>query len=104
MGTGGLLLGQRVAHDAFANDFGQCDVPADVVEVGAVVLLHQHELLGVAEDDGADVRVFEAGVLLNDGNVPDVELAKLGVAFGNDLLATGDVQEPGDLLVNDSLP
>ena len=47
---------------------------------------------------------FEPGILLHDGNVPAVELAKLGVALLNDFLAAGNVEEAGDLLIDVPFP
>ena len=54
-------------------------MPGHVVQVGAVILAHDEELAAVAEHGGADAGLFEPGILLHDGNVPAIELAKLGV-------------------------
>ena len=103
-GIGGLLLRKRIVMNRVDRDFGELDVLRDILKVRAVKLPHQKELLGVAHDDRSDPRGFELAVLLDNGERPAVELAKLGVAFRHDLFATGHVQEAGYLLEDDSLP
>ena len=49
-------------------------------------------------------RLFEPRILLDDGNVPAIELAKLGVGFLDDFLAAGDVEEAGDFLIHVAFP
>jgi hypothetical protein len=71
----GLVVGQRVIHDRMLGDFRQRDVPAHVVQVRAVVLAHDEELAAVAEHGRTDAALLEPRVLLNDGNVPAIELA-----------------------------
>ena len=58
----------------------------------------------VAEHGGADARLFEPRILLDDGDVPAIELAKLGVGFLNDFLPAGDVEEAGDFLIHVPFP
>ena len=101
---GGLLLGQRIMLHRVDHHFGQLDVLGDVFQVGAVKLPHEEELFRVAHDDGPDAGTFEFAVLLNDGNNPAVELAKLGIAFAHDLFAAGDIEEPGGFLEDDPFP
>ena len=72
--------------------------------VRAVVLAHDEKLAAVAEHGGADARLFEARVLLDDGDVPAIELAKLGVAFLNYFLSAGNVEEAGDFLIHVAFP
>jgi hypothetical protein len=42
--------------------------------------------------------------LLDDGEVPAIELAKLGVGFLNDFLAAGDVEKARDFFIDVPLP
>ncbi len=100
----GLMVGQRVIHYRVLGDFGNGDVARDVVQIGAVVLAHQEKLAAVAEHGGTDARLFETRILLDDGNVPAIELAKLCVAFLHDFLAAGDVEEAGDFLIHIPFP
>ena len=100
----GLVVGQRVIHDCVLRDFRQRDVLAHVVQVRAVVLAHDKELAAVAEHGRTDAALLEPRVLLNDGNVPAIELAKLGVGFLNDFLAAGNVEEAGNFLIHVPLP
>ena len=79
--------------------FGQADVARHVFQVGAIVLAHEEELARVAENGGANAALFEATVLLYDGNIPAVEFAQLRVALLDDFLAAGDVEEAGDFFV-----
>jgi hypothetical protein len=58
----------------------------------------------VAKHGGADARLFEPRVLLDDGNVPAIEFAKLGVGFLDDFLTAGNVEEAGDLLIHVAFP
>ena len=83
---------------------GQLDVLGDVFQVGAVELPHEEELFRVPHDDGPNPRALEFAVLLNNGNNPAVELAKLGVTFAHDLLAAWDIEEPGRFLEDDPFP
>ena len=98
------MVGQRIIHDRVLRHFRECDVFAHVVEVGAVVLSHDKKLAAVAEHGGADARLFETRILLHDGDVPTIELAKLGVALLNDLLPAGNVEEAGDFLIDVPFP
>src|SRR5450755_539758 len=84
--------------------FGETDVAAHVFQIGAIVLAHEEELARVAEDGGANAAFFEAAVLLNDGNVPAIELPHLGVAFFHDLFAAWNVEKARDLLIHIPLP
>ena len=76
----GLLVRQWVVEDRLLGHVGEIDVCADVVEVRSIVLAHEEELAAIAKDGGADAALFEAGVLLHDGDVPAVELSELRVA------------------------
>ena len=58
----------------------------------------------VAEDGGANAAFFEAAVLLNDGNVPAIELPHLRVAFFHDLFAAWNVEKARDFFVDIPLP
>ena len=98
------MVGQRIIHDGVLGDFGKRDVVRDVVQVGAVILAHQIKLAAVAENCGANPALFEPGVLLNDGDVPAIEFAKLGVTFLDDFLAARNVEEPGDFLIHIPFP
>ena len=98
------LLRQRVALDGVEGRLRQRQVAGEVGQVAAVVLAHEEELLRVADDGGADARTLETRVLLDDGHGPAVVLAELGVAFGDDLLAAGGVEKPGELLEQDPFP
>ena len=100
----GLVVGQRIIHDGVLRDFRERDVVRDVVHVGAVILAHQIKLAAVAEHCGANPALFEPGILLNDGDVPAIELAKLRVAFLDDFLAARNVEETGDFLVHVPFP
>ena len=100
----GLMVGQRVIHDGVLRHFGQRDVLAHVLQVGAVVLAHDEKLARVAEHGGADARLFEPRILLDDGDVPAIELAKLRVGFLNDFLSAGNVEEAGDFLIHVPFP
>src|SRR5271154_4475148 len=87
-----LMVGQWIIHYRVLGDFGQRDVLRHILEVGAVVLAHDEKLARVAEHSGADARLFEPGILLDDGNIPAIELAKLGVGFLDDFLSAGNVE------------
>ena len=100
----GLMVGQRVIHYRVLGDFGNRDVPRDVVQIGAVVLAHQEKLAAVPEHGGTDARLFEARILLDDGNVPAIKFAKLRVAFLHDFLAARNVEETGDFLIDIPFP
>ena len=91
-----LVVGQRVIHDCVLRDLWQRDVLAHVVQVCAIILAHDKKLAAVPEHGRTDAALFEPRVLLNDGDVPTVELAKLGVGFLNDFLAAGNVEEARD--------
>ena len=99
-----LLIWQRIREDGVFGQLGEADVAGHVVDVGAVVLPHEEELARIAEDSGADAAFFEAAVLLNDGDVPAVELAHLRVALLHDLFAARDVQQPRDFFIDVPLP
>ena len=73
-------------------------------KIRAVVLAHDEKLARVAEHGGADARLFEPRILLDNGNVPAIEFAKLRVTFLNDFLAAGDVEEAGDFLIHVPFP
>ena len=98
-----LMVWQGIIHDGVLGDFRQRDVLRHVLQVGPVILAHDEKLAGVAEHGGADARLFEPGVLLDDGNVPAIEFPKLGVAFLHDFLSTRNVEEAGDLLIHIAL-
>ena len=98
------MVGQRIIHNRVLGDFGQRDVLRHVLQIRAVVLAHDEKLARVAEHGGADARLFEPRILLHDGNVPAIELAKLGVGFLDDFLPAGDVEEPGDFLIHVAFP
>ena len=68
---------------------GEADVAAHVVEIGAIVLSHEEELARIAEHGGADAAFFEPAVLLDDGDVPAVELPHLRVALLHDCSPPG---------------
>src|ERR1700760_2119382 len=101
---GGLLLRQRVVLYRVDHHLGQLDVLGDVLQIRAVELPHEKELLRVPHDDGPNPGALEFAVLLNNRNNPAVELAKLGVTFAHDLLASWDIEEPGGFLEDDALP
>jgi hypothetical protein len=101
---GGLLLGQRVVLNGIDHHFWQLDVLGDVFQIRTVELPHEEKLFRVPHDDGANPGRFEFAVLLNDGNNPAVEFAKLGVPFAHDFLATGDIEEPSRFLEDDPFP
>ncbi len=105
IGEGGKLLAdlvirQRIIHDGVFRDVREGNVFRDVVQVGPVVLPHQEELAAVPEDSRANSALLEPGVLLDDGDVPTIELSKLRVTFSDDVLAAWNVEEPGDFFVN----
>ncbi len=95
-----LLVGERVAEDGVLGQLGEAEVVGHVFEVGSVVLAHEEKLARVAEDGAADSAFFEPPVLLDDRNVPAVELPHLRVAFFHDLLAAGDVEQARDFLID----
>jgi hypothetical protein len=99
-----LVVGQRIIHDGVLRHFGQRDVLAHVVQIRAVVLAHDEKLARVAEHCGADARLFEPGVLLNDADVPAIKLAKLRVGLLDDFLAAGNVEETGDFFIDVPFP
>ena len=66
----GLVVGERVIHDGVLGDIEQGDVLAHVLQVGPVVLAQDEELAGVAEDGGPDAGLLEAGILLDNRDVP----------------------------------
>src|SRR5580704_16469291 len=88
-----LMVGQRIVHDRVLRDFGQRDVLSHIVQVGAVILPHEEELAGVAKYGGTDARLLESRILLHDGNVPAIELAKLSVTLLHNFLAAGNIEE-----------
>lgn len=91
----GLMIRQRVIPDGVLGHLGQRDVLAHVIEVGAVVLPHDEELARVPEYSGTDARLLEPRVLLHDGDVPAIELAKLGVALLHNFLPARNVEGMG---------
>ena len=84
--------------------FGETDVAAHVFQIGAIILAHKKELARVAEDGGANAAFLEAAVLLNDGNIPAIELPHLRVALFHDLFAARNVEKARDLLVHIPFP
>jgi hypothetical protein len=100
----GLVIRQRIIHDGVPGDLRDGDVLGHVVQVGAVVLAHQEELAAVAENGGANPALFEPGILLHDGDVPAIELAKLGVTFLDDFLPARNVEETGHFLIDIPFP
>src|ERR1700730_1676555 len=74
-----------------------------VFEIGAVVLTHEEKLPRVSEYGGPDTTFLETAVLLNDGDVPAVELSHLRVALLHDLFAAWNIQKPRDLFVHVAL-
>src|SRR6266536_5409100 len=93
-----------MGQDGVLCKFRQSDVGGHVVEIGAVVLAHEEELSAVAEDGGANAAFFETAVLLNNRDVPAIELPHLRVALLDDLFAAWDVQKSRDLFINVPLP
>src|SRR6266481_792717 len=71
-----------------------------VFEIGAIILTHEKKLARVSEYRGTNAAFFEAAVLLNNGNIPAIELAHLRVAFLYDLFAAWNIQKPRDFLVH----
>src|ERR1700731_995784 len=71
-----------------------------VFEIGAIILAHEEKLPRVSEYRRANAAFFEAAVLLNNGNIPAIELAHLRVALFYDLFATWNIQKPRDLFVH----
>ena len=69
----GLMIWQGIIHDRVLGHFGQCDVLCHVLQIRAVILPHDKKLATVAEYSGTDARLFEARILLHDGNVPAIE-------------------------------
>ena len=100
----GLLVGQRIGENCVLRQFGEANVGRHVVEIGAIVLAHEEELARVAEDGGANAAFFEAAVLLNDGDVPAIELPHLRVALFHDLFAAWDVEKARDFFIDVPLP
>ena len=98
------MVGQRIIHDRVLGDFGQRDVMGHVLQIRAVVLAHDEKLAAVAKHGGADARLFEPCVLLDDGNVPAIEFPQLGVRLLDDFLPAGNVEEAGDFLIDVPFP
>src|SRR6266542_847429 len=71
-----------------------------VFQIGAIILTHEEKLSGVSEYRGPNLAFFEAAVLLNNRNVPAIELAHLRVTLLYDLFAAWNIQKPRDLLVH----
>jgi DNA polymerase-4 len=100
----GLMVGQRVIHNRVLRHLWQRDVLAHVFQVRAVVLPHYEKLARVSEYGRADARLFEPRILLHDGDVPAIELPKLGITFLHDFLSAWDVEETGDFLIHVPFP
>src|SRR5439155_12155012 len=98
-----LMVGKGVVHNRVLGDLRQRDVFAHVVQVRSVVLPHDEELPAVAEYGRTNAALFEARILLNNRDVPAIELSQLGVALLNNFLSAGDVEETGDFFVDVSL-
>ena len=75
-----------------------------IVEIGAIVLAHEKELARIAKDSGANATFFESAVLLNNRNVPAIELPHLRVALFHDLFAAWNIEQPRDFFVDVPLP
>src|SRR6266498_3066335 len=71
-----------------------------VFQIGAIILTHEEKLPGVSEYRGPNLAFFEAAVLLNNRNVPAIELAHLRVTLLYDLFAAWNIQKPRDFLVH----
>jgi hypothetical protein len=71
-----------------------------IFQIGAIVLTHEEKLPRVSEYGGANAAFFEAAVLLNNGNVPAIELAHLRVTLLHDLFASWNIQKARDFLVH----
>lgn len=72
-GIAGSLPGKSALVDFV--QYRRCDLSSKTDqwrEAGAVVLPHEEELAAVPKNGGTDARLFEPGVLLNDGNVPAI--------------------------------
>ena len=54
----------------------------------------------IAEHSGADTTLFKAAVLLDDGNIPAIELPHLRVTLFHDLFAAWDVEQTRDFFVD----
>src|ERR1700722_3288725 len=62
----GLMVGQGIIHDRVLGDVGQRDVMRHILQVRSVTLAHEKKLAAVAENSGANARLFEPAVLLDD--------------------------------------
>jgi len=62
------------------------------------------KLARVSEYGRADARLFEPRILLHNGDVPAIELTKLGVTLLNDFLSTWDVEKAGNFLIDVPFP
>ena len=102
--VGRKMLGQWITGDRLLRRLGQLDVPRQVLDVATVVHPGEEELLGVAENDGADARLLKPAVLLDDRNDPSRELRELRVELAHKLFTTGNVKRAGDFLEDDALP
>ena len=100
----GLMIGQGIIHDCVLGDFRERNVLCHVIQIGPVILPEDEKLPAVAEHSGANSGLFESCVLLDNGDVPTIELAELGIRFLNDFLASGNVEKPGHLLINIPFP
>src|SRR5438874_1012022 len=98
------MVGQGVIHNRVLGDLRQRNVFTHVVQIRSVVLPHDEELPAIAEYGRTNAALFEARILLNNRDVPTIELAQLRIALLNNFLPAWDVEEAGDFLVHVSLP
>ena len=59
------MFRQRIAGNGLLGCLRQINIIGDILDVPAVIHPGEEELLGVAENDGADAAFFEPAVLLD---------------------------------------
>src|SRR6266481_1242010 len=71
-----------------------------VFQIGAIILTHEKKLARVSEYCRTNAAFLEATVLLNNGNIPAIELTHLRVTLLYDLFAAWNIQKPRDFFVH----
>ena len=102
--VGRKMLRQRVSGNGLLRRLGQINIIGDILDVPAVIHPGEEELLGVAENDGADAAFFEPAVLLDNRNDPGRELRELSVELTHKLFTAREVEGSRNLLEDDPLP
>ncbi len=92
------VLGERVIGDRLGSGFWQFQLAGDRLDQLRRPLAAQERLLDVAEDDLADLFLFELGVVLEGEAGPAVVLAELGRHFLHHRRAVRDVGDAGGFL------